>query len=501
MKSAKVTQYYGTLFWLALLLLTVVTRFYDLGNKPIHFDESINGWFVIQMKSRGYYRYDPNNYHGPLLFYLIQVFEFLWGKSLETLRAVPAVFSVFSIMLFTFPVLKNRFVLTATSLFLLISPAFLFFGRSGIHESPFVFFQLLFAMGFLRWFEKPDSKAWALVLTGVVGMMTLKETFTITGFCWLLGLLALGPSTLKQTFSWTQLRRTWSKKTTLLTVVLVILFVQLFTGFVQNMSGVVDFAKAIVPWLKTGVHGKGHEKEFLYWVKVMWQAEPLALLGVILSFAGLFSKQQSLRVLSVFSLSQLLIYSLIPYKTVWCILSLAWGFYLVLAFYLQMLFANTKMKGVSLAVVTVVSLFNLRSMYASSYAHPLDFDHPYIYVNSTYDLENLQKFILDEARKRPELFLQPVQIGMKEQWPWPWVLRSFENLDYNLCAKNLIEGASIYFCDVMDGLDVDRALHEPYWKLQIVLRQSREPSIVYLKQSVFPKIPFQNNVEAVGGEE
>ncbi|WP_291515504.1 TIGR03663 family protein [Bdellovibrio sp. ArHS] len=500
MKFAKVTQYYGALLWVALLLLTVVTRFYDLGNKPIHFDESINGWFVIQMQALGYYKYDPTNYHGPLLFYLIQFFEFLWGASVETLRAVPATFSVFSIMLFFFPLLKKGTVLNTMAVFLLLSPAVLFFGRSGIHESPFVFFQLLFAMGFLRWFEKPDGKAFALVLTGVVGMMVLKETFTVTGFCWLLGLLSLGPATLQEIFAWSKLKSAWSQKLSWLTLILVILFVQLFTGFFKNMMGLADFFKAIVPWLQTGVHGKGHEKEFFYWLKVLWQAEPLALLGVALSVPGMFSKNKSLRVVSVFSLSQLFIYSLIPYKTVWCILSLVWGFYLVLAYSLQSFFTRAALKWVAVSVVAVLAFFNLRSMYLSSYAHPLDFAHPYIYVNSTYELEKLQEYILEEVRKNPELFSQPVQIGMKEQWPWPWVLRSFTKLDYNLCSKSLLPDAMIYFCDPMDSTDVDVVVKEAYWKLQIVFRQAREPSIVYLKKSVFPNLPFEN-AEVVGGEE
>ncbi|MBV2168974.1 MAG: TIGR03663 family protein [Bdellovibrio sp.] len=502
MKSVKGTHYSLAVAWMVLLCGAIFTRFYDLTNKPLHFDESINGWFVLQMQTVGFYKYDPNNYHGPLYFYMLQFFELLWGQSIETLRALPAVFSVLSVMIFSFGFLSSKSVQRWMMLLLLLSPAFLFFGRSGIHEMPFVFFQIVFALGVLRWLEKSDAKAWALGLVGLWGMVTLKETFTITLFCWALALSTLGLSEVRRLFSWKNLKEAWNPRLTVLLSLLGLFFVQLFTGFFKNGSGLLDFIKAFLPWLKTGVEGKGHEKPFGYWLQVLGEAEPLVLLGVGIAFIGVFSRHKSLRVMSVFSLSQLLIYSLIPYKTVWCILSLIWGFYFVLAiFFAEVLAEKGRWKYLFGGVAMVLMGFGVRSAYNSVYRHPLQMEHPYIYVNSTYEMKSLYDFLRVETRLHPELLGQTVQIGMKEQWPWPWVLRTFKDLRYDLCGKRVIENALIYLCDFSGTSEVELSLVEPYWKIPLSFRQSREMSYVYLKKAAFPQIPFTKQVEIVGSKE
>ncbi|MBO9668025.1 MAG: TIGR03663 family protein, partial [Bdellovibrio sp.] len=264
MKSVQVTKIQKSVVWLVILLLTIVSRFLAITNKPIHFDESINGWFVMQMKTLGFYKYDPVNYHGPLYFYLLQSFEFLWGRSLQTLRSVPSVFGVFSVMLFAFPVLRSKKFSYAVLLFLFLSPAFLFYGRSGIHEMPFVFFQLLFALGIFRWLENKDASALGLVATGLIGMMTLKETFAITIVSWLVGLAFLGLPDFKKFFSWGDIKKAWTGRLTYLVVMLLVVFLLLFSGFGRNPAGLLDFVKAFLPWMKTGVGETGHNKEFLY---------------------------------------------------------------------------------------------------------------------------------------------------------------------------------------------------------------------------------------------
>lgn len=494
MKTAKVTNFSVILIWIVVLFLAILSRLYDLGNKPLHFDEGINGWFVMQMDVAGFYKYDPSNYHGPLYFYLVWLFEALWGRSVEVLRLVPAVFSIFSVMIFSFGVLASKALQRWMMFFLLVSPAFIFFGRSGIHEMPFVFFQLVTVLGILRYFEKTDGKSLGLVIVGIWGMATLKETFAITVFCMALGLASLGWTRLRTWFSWSKLRQAGGAGLATLSLLLVFIFALLFTGFLKNPSGLWDFVKAFLPWMKTGVHGNGHDKSFFYWVQVLWQAEPLVLLGVLLAIPGAFSKEPALRFLSVFSLAQFLVYSFIPYKTVWCVLSLVWGFYFVLAYYVS--------RGIYLKWIAVIPLlWGLRSAYLSSYKNPIWMDHPYVYVNSSYDLKSLFRLILEKAHNNPDLLQQPVQIGMAEQWPWPWLMRSFKNIDYNYCAKKVAENALVYFCEEPDASQVEASLGESYWKLRLSLRYGRFPALIYLKKSVFTEMTVFPNAETVKKED
>src|SRR5437867_11819802 len=71
--------------WL-ILGLAAFLRLLLLAIKPPHFDEGINGWFVDQVVKTGFYRYDPTNYHGPLHFYVLLLFERLFGRNVWALR-------------------------------------------------------------------------------------------------------------------------------------------------------------------------------------------------------------------------------------------------------------------------------------------------------------------------------------------------------------------------------------------------------------------------------
>lgn len=481
MKTFNVTKIPAKVFWCVILTLTIISRFLLLTNKPVHFDEGINGWFVMKMAETGFYKYDPTNYHGPLYFYLLKVFEFIGGREIFTLRTLPVVFGIASIAVLAAGFMRSVAVQRWLAILLLLSPAFVFFSRSGIHEAPFVFFQIVFALGVLRWLEAPDSKALALALVGIFGMATLKETFAITIFCWGLAFVSAGWRNFK---TLALIPSLWSRRLTYLVLFLISVFVLLFTGFLHNLIGLVDFVKAFLPWLQTGVGETGHNKEFLYWVKVLWEAEPLALLGVVLAIINLGSKNLQLRALSVFALAQLLIYSLIPYKTVWCILSLVWGFYFVIAFQFANIHSWKKWQNLTLGTLAGLAiLIGLKSLYESSYRVPISMEHPYVYVNTTYEAKAIYEAVLQKQESD-----SPLQLGSNEQWPYPWVYSKMKRLHYDNCRDRVIETALAYYCDVDDAMKVQLQLTEPYMRIDVALRQSTGPSAVFLKYSEFKEI-------------
>lgn len=485
-RKLPLTRYAG--FLLILLILSIVSRFLFLANKPVHFDEGINGWFVMQMKQTGFYKYDPTNYHGPLYFYILSFFETLFGRSVETLRAVPAVFGVFSVLFVCYDYFASRKVRIPLAIFLLLSPAFIFYGRSGIHEMPFVFFQLVMAAGLLRWIEgQKDNKAFSLTIIGLWGMMLLKETFAVSLFAWGVAYLTLGWTEVKALFMKSTWAPVWNRPVRLLFLGLIAAFVLFFTGFMMNPRGFVDFFVAFLPWMKTGSHGNGHEKEFLYWIKVLFAAEPLVLLGLATSFVGVFSKNKPFRAISVFAIVQLLVYSLIPYKTVWCMLTLVWGFYFSLAYALVQW--KNRIVNITLWVLTVaLSIFQMKSTYVSVYQRPIDMEHPYVYVNSTYELKNFVDFLHDQMILHPELKKETIQIGMREQWPWPWIFHDYPNLDYNVCGDFIKENSLVYLCDIADSHTAESKFKQSYLKIIISFRQAKESSVIYLRAAEFENI-------------
>lgn len=470
------------------ILLSILTRFYLLTEKPLHFDEGINGWFSMKMTEIGFYKYDPENYHGPLYFYLLHWAEGIFGVSLVTLRLIPALFDMTAISLFVIAGLTIQITYLWLAAILLLSPAFIFFSRSGIHEIPFVFFQLLFAFGFTEWIKRPSQKVMLFFVMGFWGMILLKETFSISLLSFFAAALFMGPTFWRKYFSWSVVRPYIDRSFFRFTFLLFVFFVFFFTGFLKNPGGFFDFFRAFMPWLKTGAEGSGHEKEFLYWIKVLWEAEPLVLLCLVLAVFGVMqSSSQIIRFWSAYGIVQFLFYSLIPYKTVWCVASIIWPLYWVCSCYLQEL--NGWKKILLLALSSICVIIGLHSLWRSSYQQPIDLEHPYVYVNSTYLAKDIQNYIQEQIALHPNLASIPIQMGMSEQWPWPWVLRSFNQVSYMPCAKQIVSDSTIYFCEEPESAYVERLFSEAYWKVRGTLRQTRLPSVIYFKRSVFLEAP------------
>jgi hypothetical protein len=52
-----------------VLVVAAFVRIYQLELRPMHHDEGVNGFFLMNLIRTGIFRYDPSNYHGPTLFY------------------------------------------------------------------------------------------------------------------------------------------------------------------------------------------------------------------------------------------------------------------------------------------------------------------------------------------------------------------------------------------------------------------------------------------------
>jgi len=176
------------MFWL-ILGLAAVLRILFLGIKPPHFDEGINGWFVDQMVKEGFYRYDPTNYHGPLHFYIIFLFQTLFGRNLYALRLPVVLASLGAVWLaLKYDRVIPRAVARTAALAMALSPGFIFYGRYSIHEAWLLLFSMMFIFGLLGlWREGTLNYLWFTGI-GVTGMILTKETYIIHIGCALIAL-------------------------------------------------------------------------------------------------------------------------------------------------------------------------------------------------------------------------------------------------------------------------------------------------------------------------
>jgi predicted membrane-bound mannosyltransferase len=148
-------------WWLAcaaVLFVAALVRLYQLELRPMHHDEGVNGFFLMNLMRTGIFNYDPSNYHGPTLYYftlpLAKLAERFQMLDSWVVRLVPVIFGMATVWL---TLSLRRYIgmvgALAAAALLALSPGFVFFSRYFIHEMMFVFFTLGLVVAALRLYE------------------------------------------------------------------------------------------------------------------------------------------------------------------------------------------------------------------------------------------------------------------------------------------------------------------------------------------------------------
>lgn len=159
-----------------IILLTIASRFYMLGERVMSHDESLHTYFSwLLYKGQGY-THNPMM-HGPLQFHLIALSYFMFGASDFTARIPAATFSILTIAVIWVwrRYLGRAGALVAAGL-ALISPMLSYYGRY-TREDPYVGVSLfLMLYGILRYFETARPR-YLYIISGALVLHTLtKET-------------------------------------------------------------------------------------------------------------------------------------------------------------------------------------------------------------------------------------------------------------------------------------------------------------------------------------
>src|ERR1044072_381770 len=188
---------------LAILVVGAILRLYDLALVPLHHDEGVNGNFLVTLVNDGRYVYNPENYHGPTLYYFSAIIpwltRFLGGKSffdahgLTTfnIRFVTAAFGVATIGLAL--MLRKRLgtigALSAAAL-IAISPGAVYLSRYFIHESLYVFFTLGIIVAAVKYYDSGRGGYLILASACLALMVATKETWIMNGPVLLIALIS-----------------------------------------------------------------------------------------------------------------------------------------------------------------------------------------------------------------------------------------------------------------------------------------------------------------------
>ena len=287
--------------WLPILVvaLAFLMRVWALEWKPPHFDEGVNGAFVDELRRVPAYRYQPDNFHGPLHFYAMFTSSQFFGRGVWALRLPTVLIGTAAVALvFAFRRYFSARVVLVAAVAMAISPGMIFYSRYAIHETWLPFFTLLAVLGAfgIAGGERRVRDLWS-VGAGLAGMVLTKETYVLhfaAAFAaWWVGRWMFPapphdertrPAALfgVEDAAPAEVRAAFLRSDVVFVVgVCVAVVVALYSGLFLYWRGVAGIFETFVHMAKKGwtASEDGHHKEFLYFVKLLGIYEWPALAG------------------------------------------------------------------------------------------------------------------------------------------------------------------------------------------------------------------------------
>lgn len=450
---------------IVIFLIAAVLRLYDLNLVPLHHDEGVNGNFLVRLVREGSYQYDPQNYHGPTLYYFAALLPWtmriFFGKSAQetyglttvSIRLVPALFGLGTIGLIF--LLRRQLGTIATltaALLLAVSPGAVYLSRYFIHETQFVFFTLGIVVAAIYFYEQRNNIYLILIATSAALLFATKETAMISAGVLIIALVVmLGYLRLRRGKRTAPKRRGQPQPgfvsrfigelggpwvlgfyLALAVVVFVGLWAVFYSSFFTNSKGISDSFQTFEVWSKTGTVAHVHPFfTYVYWLAL--REGPLLFLGIIgAAFIVLKPKNAYALFAALWAFGLLAAYSLIPYKTPWLLLNFLVPLALIGGYAVQQIYefdtGQWRLMGVVLAVVLAVATYQTIDLNFFNYDND-DTHYVYVYAHTTRGMLELVDKI-DKIASQENGGLTGITIVSPDYWPLPWYLRNYTRVGY-----------------------------------------------------------------------
>ncbi len=445
------------LFVAGLLVSTGVAlalRLPRLELRPMHVDEAVHASKLDVLWETGRYEYDLNEYHGPTLYYFALPAWWLSGARdfaelrATTLRLVPAIFGV-GLVLLTILIADGlgRPATVVAAALAAISPALTYYSRYYIQETLLVFFTFLVIAAGWR-YVRTRRVGWALLAGAGVGLMhATKETCVIALGCMA---AAATPAALwcrpHGSEQKSQCRRPFPYGALLAGVAAaIVVSVVFFSGFFTNPQGPVDSVRAFGTYFQRAGEGGVHEHPWYTYLHILtyWRAgagpiwsEGLILALALVGAAGAVRRGASplLRFLTIYAILVTVVYSAIPYKTPWCILSALHGLILLAgagAVILLRAARHPVLKSVAAAALVAAGThLAWQAQRANRFKYCANERNPYVYAATLHAVTDLSEQLERLAAAHPREHRLLIKVMVENCWPLPWYLRGFERVGY-----------------------------------------------------------------------
>lgn len=425
--------------------------------RPVHTDEAVHMIKFDTLWQTGRYEYDPVDYHGPTLYYAALPVVWLSGAkdlahtTASMFRVVPVIFSVGVILLLF--LLADGLVRPAAvcaGILTVLSPATSYYSRYYIQETLLVFFTFLAIVAGWRYI-RTRRVAWAILAGGAFGLMSAtKETWVLA-----LGCMAVA---LAITALWcrpvhaTSPRPMYLRPGAVASAVLVMVIVSgvLLSGFFTNTGGPLDALRAVTHYTARAGTAGLHVHPWYYYLQMLtyWRAGAgpawseglivgLSIVGIIAAIRGrtaIGGHVPLLRFVALYTVLMTTAYSLIPYKTPWCILSALHGMILLAGAGAVTLLQAVRPAALRIGVAAVLVVAGIHLGWQSLRANSDKFcnseRNPYVYAQTLRDTVALPRQLNQLAQVHPDGHRMLIKVIVENCWPLPWYLRQFERVGY-----------------------------------------------------------------------
>ena len=530
-----------TIFILAAAIVALALRLPRLARRPMHGDEAVHAMKFGELLEEGVYTYDPDEYHGPTLNYLTLIparlasAEKLTQVSEFTLRIVPVFFGVLLVLLLLLMgdglgshAAVYAAVLTA------ISPAMVFYSRYYIQEMLLVCFAFG-AIVFGYRYTRSKKITWALLTGMSLGLMhATKETCIIAFGSMLLALLLM---LLMRRPKGTLVNAAKAVKPSHLIAGLAagaVVSILFYSSFLTNPGGILDSVRTYTTYFDRAGGNSLHIHPWYYYLKMLiysrygdgprWTEAIIVLLAVVGFIAALTKKGLQdirhktqdtrhktqdtglesgvwslvsgvnvhlLRFIGFYTLVLTVVYSVIPYKTPWCMLGFLHGMILLAgvgAVVLVKLMPNVLPRLIILMFLFEGSVLLTWQSYLGNYKFYADSLNPYVYAHPTTEVFTIAEKIEEYASAHEDGYNIPVDVicPQGDYWPLPWYLRSFKKIRWSNEVDNDTASAPL----VIASPDVEAALTNKLYSLtplqerQMYLYLFDRPYYVWLRPQV-----------------
>jgi len=443
---------------LAVTIVACALRLPRLAQRPMHGDEAIHAVKFGELLERGIYTYDPHDYHGPTLNYLTLIPA--WSTSAKnltevtefTLRIVP-VFTGIALVLLVLLICDGIRPGAAiyAALLTAVSPAMVFYSRYYIQEMLLVCFTFgLIATGY-RYLSSKNI-LWALFAGIFAGLMHATKETCIIAFGSML--LALVVTLLIQNQKGSSSHAIKSIKPLHLVTALgaaVIVSILFYSSFLTNPRGILDSVQTYTTYFNRAGNNTLHIQPWYYYLKMLvyyrydsgpiWTEALIVILAVIGFIAAMTKKGPSLadvnllRFIAFYTLIMTIAYSVITYKTPWCMLGFLHGMILLAGVGAVVLIrlASEKLPRFIIILLLFGATVHLAwQAYLNNYKYYADSSNPYVYAHPTTDVFTIVDRIEYYAGANPDghnVHIDVICPG-HDYWPLPWYLRTFTRVSY-----------------------------------------------------------------------